>query len=201
VARPRVSASRKTAKACDTRRPAPFMEARHHRGDPGRREAPRFVPAVLGPRDCQRGAQLRSVVARVTLSGTDNHNARRECMISPKTVLLWISAGILFVSLGLFTVAATDRPAMAAGPAVSPISESAAQPQVQSETPAGDEQPCPAEAAEQPSTSSESAIPADAICGPTATWQCCRCGSCATCGGCSCRPNNISPGNWCAGSC
>jgi hypothetical protein len=112
-------------------------------------------------------------------------------MISPKSVLMWIAAGILFVSVGLFTIAATDQQAMAAGPPASSISEPA-EPQVQSETPAGDEQPCSAEAAEQQSTPSEAAIPMDAICGPGASWTCCRCG------GCGCRPTNISPTNWCA---
>lgn len=115
-------------------------------------------------------------------------------MISPKTVLMWIAAGILFVSVGLFTIAATDGQAMAAGPASS-ITESAtesAEPRVQPETSAGDEQPCRPEAAEQQSTSSEAAIPMDAICGPGYSWTVCPCG------GFGCRPTNISPRNWCA---
>jgi len=49
-----------------------------------------------------------------------------------------------------------------------------------------------AAASAQPSSGEPAGInPQDSICGPGLTWTCCPCG------GCGCRPENISPRNFC----
>lgn len=118
-----------------------------------------------------------------------------------KFVALWISAGVLFLSLGLFSPDAAYRPVAPAVPATSPASDHAlptARPELPTipdvlrlpATPAPGESPCAAQPIDPPSPSAPTTI--QAACPTGTAWTCCRCG------GCGCRPMHISPTNWCA---
>ena len=103
-------------------------------------------------------------------------------MTSLKLALLWVSAGVLVVVLGLFSSIA-ERPA-SAGTAMAPA--------------AAVDQPMQSKAAGEEICQGGGPLslapeaPQDAICGSGFTWTCCPCG------GCGCRNQHMSPANFCA---
>ena len=116
-----------------------------------------------------------------------------------KFVALWISAGVLFLSLGLFTPDSSSQHVAPVIPAASPASDQLAPPAklpaipaslTLPVTPATDQAPCAAQPIDPPSPSARTTI--QAACPSGTAWTCCRCG------GCGCRPMHISPTNWCA---
>lgn len=115
-------------------------------------------------------------------------------------LLLSISAGVLFLSLGLFSPDA-GRSVAPTVPAASPASDKAAVPAARPElpaipdalklpAPASGAQPCAAPPIDAPSSSAPTTV--QAACPSGTVFTCCRCG------GCGCRPMRISPTNWCA---
>lgn len=113
-----------------------------------------------------------------------------------KPALLWISAIALLVCLGLFSHVAVGQRAHAANSVVAPASvapagEAAGQSQLENALPAAGDH-CGAAASAQP-LSLELSPDAPAATCPKGTAH-----TCCSCGGCGCRPQNISPANWCA---
>jgi hypothetical protein len=104
-------------------------------------------------------------------------------------LFLWISAGVMFLSLGLFSPASSDQPVASKSAVTSPSHGEVAPPVAQ---------PAPATSAEELQCAAQSAEPSlpaptvQAACPSGTAFTCCRCG------GCGCRPQNISPTNWCA---
>lgn len=99
-------------------------------------------------------------------------------MISIKHVLLWLSMAVVILGLGAFASSSPDRSA-----APSPAAARAADPAPASHG----ELQCAADAVDQPLA----VAPAAAACPSGTAFTCCRCG------GCGCRPQRISPANWC----
>ena len=114
-----------------------------------------------------------------------------------KFVALWISAGVLFLSLGLFTPDSSIRQVAPVIPTTAPASDQLAPPAslpaipASLTLPATDPSPCAAQPIDPPSPSAPP-ITIQAACPSGTAWTCCRCG------GCGCRPQHISPTNWCA---
>ena len=115
-------------------------------------------------------------------------------MTSIKTAVLWVSAGILLVCLGLFLTTGTaeaDRGAPAKATVSAPADAAPAPAQLQ-QSPAPSKQAC----GEANALTALSLFPSDgpsaSACPTNTVYTCCRCG------GCGCRPRNISPTNWCA---
>jgi hypothetical protein len=107
-------------------------------------------------------------------------------MTSVKSMFLCIAAGVLLVSFGLFSQVLADHHVEKSASVVSPTSDSADPPAAQ---PSGDLQ-CGAETTRQPLSLEPSVEPRSCPKGTAHT--------CCPCGGCGCRPQNISPANWCA---
>jgi hypothetical protein len=110
-------------------------------------------------------------------------NTGNRLQALPRALLQVLLAGL--VSLGLFSVASADD-----GPTKATSVAPAARPQT---SPAADhctadEQPAPADVFVL--SPSDSAVPADAFCGPGSTLTKCSCNM-------GCRPQNISPQNFC----
>jgi hypothetical protein len=118
--------------------------------------------------------------------GVHTHFAQEHIMSSLKLALLWVSAAVLVIGLGLFATASADRHTATRSPAMSPASAPAAQPQAPSST--TQDVQCLADTAEQPLSLK---APAAAACPSGTAFTCC------SCGGCGCRPQRISPANWC----
>jgi hypothetical protein len=110
-------------------------------------------------------------------------------MTSLKLALLWVSAGVLVVCLGMFSTAAADHQVAKATPTMTaPAAQAtpAAAP-AQSTAPTND---LSCQASANPLSLGGGAP--QAACPTGSAWTCCRCG------GCGCRPQHISPTNWCA---
>ncbi len=121
-------------------------------------------------------------------------------MTGIKLMLLWVSAGILFVTLGLSFAVGADRDATAAGPVISPASDSLVQPSVQppaqpASSVMGDKQCGEAEGALATLT-----LPSEASSTPTVNAAC-PAGTaryCCTCAGfCGCKPRTMNPQTFC----
>lgn len=109
-------------------------------------------------------------------------------MTSFKLALLWVSAGVLAVCLGMFSTASADRAVARSTPAMSAPAGAAAVHAQPQQSKADDGVTCQAEST--PLQLGPSAP--QAACPSGSAWTCCRCG------GCGCRPQHISPANWCA---
>lgn len=105
-----------------------------------------------------------------------------------KRLLLCISAGALLVCLGLFSTASADHVAPGAASITAPAAD---QPVAQPPSTPAVDQGCGAQAPALTLTPDGNAVAAGGWCEVGSTWTCCRCG------GCGCRPQNISPTNWC----
>jgi hypothetical protein len=117
-------------------------------------------------------------------------------------LLLRVSLGVLFLSLGLFSAAYADRNVATVAPAVkaakaSPAAATAelvvASSQAQSQAAVSKPQQCGQDA--EPSAESVLSLPlslsaTQVTCGSGTALTCCSCG-------CGCRPSNISPQNFC----
>lgn len=116
-------------------------------------------------------------------------------MSSLKHALLWVSAAVVIVALGFFSIAQADRgaaPMKAQVTAQSTAADQApAKAQPQQSKLGGEQATCGAELT-APSLALQASGPVAAACPTNTSYTCCPCG------GCGCRPRNISPANWCA---
>lgn len=104
-------------------------------------------------------------------------------MVNIKGTLLCIVAGVLLASFGLFSKVIADQHVEKSAAVASLTSHSADQAAVQ---PSGDLQ-YSADTSPQPLS-----LEAPRLTCPKGTDA-----TCCPCGGCGCRPQNISPANWC----
>lgn len=108
-------------------------------------------------------------------------------MTSLKLALLWVSAAVIAVCLGMFSTASADRAVAKAAPAMSAPTAAAVHASPQ-QSRADDGVTCQADV----SPLHLGPAAPQATCPSGSAWTCCRCG------GCGCRPQHISPANWCA---